>query len=154
MQGALKRLNDGIASYESMLTTPLESKAGLGSVNGEIRDHVKKLSASDRETFISDALEHKDVKTLLAICGGEFYLSGLTRERHALLVRQYHLMTNGEVEARLSLMRAARTHIERSGPLIFTQLEAAVGWKRRKWEQARERQKVVDKALSWEDPTA
>jgi hypothetical protein len=145
--GAMERLNAGIKSYEDTLTGPLEQKAGLGTVNEEIRKHVAKLPDDKREGFIKDAIAHRDTKTLLAICGAGYFLSGLSRERHALLTRQYHELTNPDAAKRLRIMVAARNKIQTSGPLIFGQLESALGWKWQKVIQARDRAKAVADVL-------
>jgi hypothetical protein len=144
---ALKRLEAGIKSYEETLSGPLEQKAGIGTLNTEMREHCKSLNADKREQFLLDALENKDAKTLLSICGAAPYLSGLTRERHALLTRQYHLMTNPDIEKRMQVMTTAKRYIEERGGLIFGQFESAIGWKREKVVQAKERQKAVADAL-------
>ena len=144
---ALKRLGDGIKSFEDMLTRPMQEKSGLGSINSEIRAHAKALKAGEREKFLNEALEQKDTSTLLALCGGTHYLSGLSRERHAMLVRQYNELTQPEAAKRLRVMLAARQHIESKGPLILTQIEQALGWKWQKVQDARARHKAAEDVL-------
>ena len=70
VDAVLSNLQKQIDATEGMLRTPLEQKASVGTVNGEIRAHVKSLSAEARAKFLRDANETGDSETLAAVLGG------------------------------------------------------------------------------------
>lgn len=147
MDSAMVRLNTGIKSIEETLTAPLQSRSGIGTVNQELRAKFESMPSDKREQAINDALKHRDTTTLLALAGASHLLSGLTRERHAILMRQYHELTAPDLAKRLRLMLLARDKLETAGPLLLPQIESALGWRWQKVVQARERAKAVAAVL-------
>ncbi len=124
---AQRDLAANIAQTEKLLSEPLEQKAGLGSLNVEVRAHAKALSRSDREAFLREALDRGDDATLTAVLGGQHFLSGMSKVDHDHFVWRYHSKRNPELVARLDTMQRFRDRLDRIGPIIHAQFAQAVG---------------------------
>lgn len=122
-----KTLDQQIKSMDEMLSGPLQQKAGVGSINTEIRNHVRDMPAEKRQKFLEDALARKDVTTLTALLGAPAYLSGLMDAEVTYYTRKYHELNHPEVVQRLTALRGAKTMVEERGPLIMGQVEKAMG---------------------------
>lgn len=149
MDSAHSRLASGIKSLEESLDKPLEQQAGVGTVNEEIRRHLKGLSSKERGELLADALREKDGKTIIAVAGAPHYLSGISKERRALLTREWNELTQPEVVKRLGVMKRALELVDRNGPLILGQIERALGGKD-VWlriQRAKQRDKAASDAL-------
>ena len=81
---ARNNLKKAIDANVGMLTTPLENASGTGTLNEEVRRHVKSMNTSERSTFMQDANARGDERTLVAVLGAPSYLSGLSPEAQAL----------------------------------------------------------------------
>jgi hypothetical protein len=150
LDSAHSRLASGIKSLEESLDKPLEQQAGVGTVNEEIRRHCKSLSDKERGELLANALSEKDAKTIVAVAGAPSYLSGLSKERHTLLTRQWNGLTQGEVVKRLGVMKRALELVDRNGPLVLGQIERALGGKDA-WlriQRAKQRDKAANAALA------
>lgn len=126
---AERDLRANIAHTEGELSRPLMERAGLGSINGEVRAFVRDLNRSDREKFMTEALDRDDGPTLEAILGAQPFLSGLTPLDHEHYVRAYHTQRNPHLVRRLDLMKRFLDEIERDGPIVHAQFDKAVGAK-------------------------
>lgn len=122
-------LKKRIAHVEGELSRPLVQQAALGSLNVEVRAHLKGLSRSERNKLLNEALATDDEATLTAALGGQAFLSGLSREDHDHYVHQYHVRKSPHLVARLALMRGVLDLIHRSGPILHRQFDKAVGGK-------------------------
>src|SRR5690606_30504636 len=100
--------------------------AATGTINAEIRAHVKALTAEERMKFISAALREGDTKTLTAVLGAPAYLSGLGSEAARAFLRQYHEARSPETVRRLTATRAAIAMIEKNHLLAVSQMEKAM----------------------------
>ncbi|HSX53890.1 MAG TPA: hypothetical protein VLG14_01205 [Sphingomonas sp.] len=129
LANAERDLRANIAHTESLLSQPLTERAGMGTLNGEVRAHLKSLSRSDREKFMTEALERDDVPTLEAILGGQPFLSGFTQIDHDHYVRTYHKRKNPQLVRRLDLMKRFLDEIERNTPVVHAQFDKAIGEK-------------------------
>jgi hypothetical protein len=128
LAGAERTLRANIAHTEKQLTEPLTERAGRGSLNAEVRAHVKSLNTrSEREKFMTAAFEANDDPTLEALLGGPHFLSGFTKLDHDHYVRTYHERRNPNLVKRLDLMNRFLTEIEKSPPILRTQFDKAVG---------------------------
>jgi hypothetical protein len=126
---AHRDLKARIAHTEGELSRPLTERAGLGSLNGEVRSFVRGLDRSQREAFMNAALERDDGPTLEAILGAQPFLSGLTPLDHEHYLRLHHVKKNPHLVVRLDLMRRMLDMIHRNGPVVHAQFEKAVGAK-------------------------
>lgn len=126
---AARDLAANIAHTEKLLGEPLTERAGRGTLNGEVRAHVKALDRSERETFMTEALERDDVPTLEAILGGQPFLSGLTQIDHEHYVRLFHTRKNPHLVVRLDVMQRFRDRLDRIGLIVHEQFEKPVGAK-------------------------
>ena len=122
-----KTLDQQIKSMDEMLTGPLQQKAGMGTLNTEIRNHVRAMPTEERQKFLEDALARKDLTTLTAILGGPGYLSGLMDAEVTHYTRKLHEIQHPEVVGRLTALRSAKAHVEKVGPLVMGQVEKAMG---------------------------
>lgn len=118
-----------IAHTESELSKPLTERAGLGSLNGEVRGFVRGLKSGEREAFMNGALERDDGPTLEAILGAQPFLSGLTPLDHEHYLRLYHTKKNPHLVRRLDVMHRFRDRLDRIGPIVHEQISKAVGAK-------------------------
>lgn len=124
---ARANIEKGAQHIEGELSRPLKERAGLGNLNQEVRGHVKALNPTDRTALLNDAFQTNDVDTLQAVLGAQPFLSGLSAPEHAHYLRRFHEGQNPQLVDRLTLMRSALTKIERDAPLLFREVEKAVG---------------------------
>lgn len=122
-----KTLDQQIKSMDEMLTGPLQQKAGMGTLNTEIRNHVRAMPTEERQKFLEEALARKDLTSLTAILGGPGYLSGLMDAEVTHYTRKLHEIQHPEVVGRLTALRSAKAHVEKVGPLVMGQVEKAMG---------------------------
>lgn len=126
---AHRDLKARIAHTEGELSRPLTERAGLGSLNGEVRAFARALNRSEREAFMNAALESDDGATLDAVLGAQPFLSGLTSLDHEHYLRLYHTKKSPHLVVRLDLMKRFLDAIYRNGPVVHAQFEKAVGAK-------------------------
>lgn len=126
---AERDLRARIEHTAKQLSEPLTEKAGLGSLNGEVRAHAAKLDRPKRSALITEALESNDDATLTAILGAQPFLSGLSKEDHDHYLHLYHAKRNPHLVARLSVMTRFLEMVERNGPIVHAQFDKAVGAK-------------------------
>ena len=124
---ARNNLKKAIDANVGMLTTPLENASAAGTLNEEVRRHVKSLSTSERSTFMQDANARGDERTLVAVLGAPSYLSGLSPEAQALYTRQYHERKHPETAARLKVMQTAYDMLNKRSGLVMGEIEKAIG---------------------------
>lgn len=130
----LRRMDVALASatkaaehIERELSVPVESKASLG-IAAEIRAHAKALKSGQMD-FVRGLIEAGDDLSVSAVLGGPSYLSGLTDDMRTVLTRMWHERQNPALVQRLTLLRATAEKIERDGPLVFREMEKAIGAK-------------------------
>ena len=126
---AERDLRSNIAHTEEQLSQPLTEKAGLGSLNGEVRAHAKALKRDEREKLMAEALERDDEATLSAILGAQPFLSGFTQIDHDHYLRLYHTKKRPDLVRRLDVMNRFLDMLHRSGPPVHIAFEKAVGAK-------------------------
>jgi hypothetical protein len=156
-QGRLCKKFDGlhtiltkqVASYEEQLTQPMKEKAGMGSLNSEVRAHAKALPRDERKKMVERAFEANDTDTLHALLGAQPFLSGLMPEEHSFYVRQFHEMTNPAVVKRLTVTRAALNAVHERAPLLFGQIEKVLGMPRDKIVQIEKANTAALEALKF-----
>jgi len=121
-----------VEHMDQQLGQPLKEKAGLGSLNGEVRAYAKALSREDRTKMVEQAFEARDTDTLHALLGAQHFLSGFIPEEHAFYVRKFHEMQNPALVKRLTVTRAAMRAVEERAPLLFPQIDKVLGMRRDK----------------------
>lgn len=126
---AERDLRANIEHTERELSQPLTERAGLGTLNGEVRSFARGLDRPKREAFMREALERNDEATLTAVLGAQPFLSGLTPLDHAHYVRTYHSQRQPHLVRRLDLMKRFLETVERNTPIVHAQFEKAVGAK-------------------------
>jgi hypothetical protein len=127
LANAERDLRANIAHTEKLLSEPLTQQAALGSLNVEVRAHVKSLKREQREALMREALESDDDATLTAVLGGQHFLSGMSKVDHDHFVRRYHEKRNPSLVKRLDVMNKFLEMIERNGPLVHVQFDRAIG---------------------------
>ena len=121
------KLRNGIVFLEGELSTPVKDSAG-SSLSSEIRAHVVKMTTSERQTFIREAIDAGDEETVSAILGAKHYLTGITPEMQSVLLRQWHSKHQPEKAARLKLMLSARDKLNQDAGKLFSEVQKAVGF--------------------------
>lgn len=124
---AERDLRASISQTEKLLSEPLTEKAGLGSLNGEVRAFVRGLDRSEREAFMREALDANDKKTLTALLGAQHFLSGLTAVDQEHYLRLYHERQQPQLVRRLDVMQRVLSKFERNIQNVHTQFDKAVG---------------------------
>lgn len=119
-------LDRSITALEQQLTAPIESKASHG-ISAEIRAFVKGLDTGERLTFLQQAIERGDEQSASSVLGAPSYLSGLNAETQATFVRLYHERTSPREAKQVRAMKAAKAILDDRAPLLFQQLDKAVG---------------------------
>lgn len=146
-----RNLETQIKATDEMLQGPLEQQAGLGSVNEEIRRHVKGLSTDERHKFLQEANENGDTKTMTAVLGVPHYLTGMTATEQQHYLRLYHMRRNPDAAARLKVMQAALEILNTRAPLIHGEIEKAMGHDWRKVKSIREASSAAEQAFIIQD---
>lgn len=151
IDSVVSNLDKGIKAMEEMLTGPLEQQAGMGTVNEEIRRHVKSMSSEERRKFLSEANASGDTKTMTAVLGVPHYLTGMLPAEQAYYVREYHTRRSPDTAARLKVMTAARDLLNERAPLIHGEVEKAMGQNWRKVQMIREAATAAEQAFIIQD---
>ncbi|QZP07088.1 hypothetical protein [Caenibius sp. WL] len=142
-------LKKQVAAYDQQLSQPLKEKAGLGTLNGEVRAYAKSLSRDDRSKMVQQAFDAKDTDTLQALLGAQPFLSGFIPEEHAYYVRKFHESQNPALVKRLTVTRAAMKAVEERAPLLFPQMEKVLGMRRDKVKAIEQGNEDALKALKF-----
>lgn len=124
---AARDLQANITHAESQLKEPLAERAGLGSLNTEVRSYVRGLDRKEREAFMREAMERDDLPTLEAVLGGQFFLSGMTNLDHDHHLRKFHERKRPDLVRRLDLMNRFKARLEGVGPILNAQFTRAIG---------------------------
>jgi hypothetical protein len=146
---ARTRLIQGRTALEESLSKPLTQDANAGTINSEIRVHMKSLKTEDRHKLLDEATKAQDATTLRAVLSAPSYLTGISEDERALRISMYNRMTQPAIAQRVDVMRKAVELIENRGPMILTQVEAALGGKG-SWHKiaaARTRQRAAEDAV-------
>lgn len=143
-------LTKQVAHFEQQLTQPLKEKAGMGSLNTEVRAHAKALSHEDRQKLVEDAFAANDTDTLQALLGAQPFLSGMMPEVHAYYTRQFHERQNPDIAKRLTVTRSALRAVQERAPLLFPQIEAVLGTDRKKVASIAARNSAALAALNFD----
>lgn len=126
---AERDLAANIAHTKQLLSEPLMEKAGLGSLNGEVRSYARSLDRAGRSALIRDALASDDEATLSALLGAQPFLSGLTKVDQDHYLYLYHSKRNPHLVARLETMERFREKASQIAPVVHLQFDKAVGAK-------------------------
>lgn len=126
-------VTNNIRTIEAELSQPVQSLAANSSVSREIRDHVRGLKADGGSamSFVTNCINTGDFASASAILGAPHYLSGLTPESQAVLLRIFHEKQNPHRAKQLAALKAAQNHLDRNSPLLFKELDKAVGDRRK-----------------------
>lgn len=145
-----KRLEQGIAALDESLNKDIAQDANAGSVNSEIRAHMKGLKRDERQKLLDSAFETNDMLTLRAVLSGPGYLSGISEDERKLRINRFHRMTQKDLAQRADVMKRALELIDSHSGLLFEQFEKAIGgtgsWQ--KVTVARQRVKAAEDALT------
>lgn len=139
-------LNRVIEGLERDLSQPIEGK-GVGAMAGEIRAYVHSLPDGQQMAFIRRAIEAGDDRTCGAVLGGPAYLSGITPEVQAVLLKLYHEKANPRAAKQLRAAKAGLELLGERGGLIFNEMEKAVGAKQAKIQQLRAAKAAAEKSF-------
>ena len=139
----LQRVVEGL---ERELSQPVESR-GVGAMSGEIRAFVREMPMGERMSFIQRAIDAGDERTVGAVLGGPAYLSGLMPEMQTALLRVYHEKADPRKAKQLRAAKAGLELLGERAPLLFAQMEKAVGAKQAKVQQLRAAKAQAEKSF-------
>ena len=141
-------VSSNIAALEKSLSEPVQSQAANSSISREIRDHVKALKGvGSAMGFVTDCIKRRDFASASAILGAPHYLSGLTPEAQAVLLRMFHEAQNPGTAKRLAALKVAQDYLDRNSPLLFKEIEKGIGSDYRKIQMLRKGQNARTKAF-------
>lgn len=142
-------LTNNIAALEKALAEPVQSKAAQ-TIAVEIRAYVKGLKAEGGSIldFVRRAIDAGDHDTVSAVLGAPAYLSGMTPENQAVMLRMYHAKANPQTAKRLVAAQAAQEYLQRNGGLFMGQVEKAIGGDYRKIQMLRKGANARTKAFA------
>jgi hypothetical protein len=125
---AAANMRTGIANIDKELTTPVQARAAH-TIAVEVRNYIRGLQAEGKSPidFVRRAIVDGDTMTAEAALGAPPYLSGLTPDAQAVLLRMYHEKADPVRAKRHRAMKAAADLLDRNGGLILKSIEAAVG---------------------------
>ena len=142
-------LTNNIAALEKALAEPVQSTAANSSISREIRDHVRGLKGVGAAmSFVTDCIKRRDFASASAILGAPAYLSGLTPEAQAVLLRMFHEAQNPQTAKRLAAAKAAQDYLDRNAGLFMPQVEKAIGGDYRKIQMLRKGANARTKAFA------
>ncbi|MDH2135090.1 hypothetical protein N5J77_28595 [Sphingobium yanoikuyae] len=144
--GATANLNRVIEGLERDLSQPLTGH-GVGGMSAEIRAFVKALPDGQQMAFIRNAIEQGDERTCGAVLGGVAYLSGITPEVQAVLLKLYHEKANPRAAKQLRAAKAGLELLGERSALIFKEMERAVGAPQAKVQQLRAAKAAAEKSF-------
>ncbi len=141
-------LRNNVAALEQALSAPVQARAAT-SIAVEIRAHVKGLKAEGGSIldFVQRAIDSGDHDTVASVLSAPAYLSGLTPEQQAVMLRRYHEKTSPQTAKRLAAAKAAQEYLNRNSGLLWKQIEKAVGGDFRKIAQLRKGVSASKKAF-------
>ncbi len=143
-----KNIEAGVALLEKELTTPLETRTSH-PLSQEVRGYLRELKANGKSPldFVRQAIESGDSETVSAALGAPPYLSGLTPEMHAVLLRMHHERSNPIGAKRLRAMKGALELLGSNAPLLHNELQKAIGVPLHEVEKYRSAKARTDKAF-------
>lgn len=154
VDSVVKSLDKAIKATDEMLQGPLEQQAGLGSINEEIRRHVKALSTEERHKFLREANASGDIKTMTAILGAPPFLSGMSPVEQKHYLREFHMQRNPDATRRLAVMKSALDMLNERAPLILGEVVRAMGQSWHKVNLVRNANSEAEKAFIIRDSSA
>jgi hypothetical protein len=143
---ATANLTRVIEGLERDLSQPIEGK-GVGAMAGEIRTYVHSLPEGQRMGFVQKAIEAGDDRTVGAVLGGVPYLSGITPQMQEILLRLHHEKTNPRAAKQLRAAKAGLELLGERAPLLFKEMETAVGAPQVKVQQLRAAKAKAEKSF-------
>ncbi|MFT3666316.1 hypothetical protein [Piscinibacter sp.] len=93
----------------------------------EIRAHAK--SEKSPAQFVGNLIAQGDAQSVSAILGAPAFLSGLTEDMRAALIKQWNAKRNPALTKRLALLQAVSGKLEHAGASLFGTVERAMGVK-------------------------
>jgi len=143
---ATANLQHVVEGLERDLSQPIEG-GGVGAMAGEIRAFVREMPMGERMGFVRKAIEAGDNRTVGACLGGPAYLCGLTPEMQMALLRVHHEKSNPRMAKQLRAAKAGLELLGERAPLLFAQMEKAVGAKQAKVQQLRAAKAQAEKSF-------
>lgn len=141
-------VSNNIAALEKSLSEPVQSQAANSSISREIRDHVRGLKGvGSAMGFVTDCIKRRDFASASAVLGAPHYLSGLTPDAQAVLLRMFHEAQNPGTAKRLAALKVAQDYLDRNSPLLFKEVEKGIGGDYRKIQMLRKGQNASKKAF-------
>lgn len=138
-------LQSGIALIEKELTTPVQSRAAQ-TIAVEIRNYIRTVKSP--VDFVRNAIVTGDVDSASAALGAPAYLSGLTPEAQAVLLRMFHEKQNPALVKRQRAMQSALDLVGQRSGLLFKDLEKAVGVPPHRVKALKDAKAKADKAFT------
>lgn len=138
-------LQSGIALIEKELTTPVQSRAAQ-TIAVEIRNYIRTVKSP--MDFVRNAIVTGDVDSASAALGAPAYLSGLTPEAQAALLRMFHEKQNPALVKRQRAMQSALDLVGQRSGLLFKELEKAVGVPPHRVKALKDAKAKADKAFT------
>lgn len=134
----------GAELIEKELTAPVQSRAAQ-TIAVEIRSYIRTVKSP--MDFVRNTIVSGDVDSASAALGAPAYLSGLTPEAQAVLLRMWHERANPKAAKRQRAMRAVMDLIQDRVPLIRKELERVVGKSPAHARMLRDKHNAAEKAL-------
>jgi hypothetical protein len=144
--GATAQLQLIVQGLERDLSQPIESR-GVGAMSAEIRAYVKSLPEGQQMGFIRQAIDAGDERTVGACLGGPAYLCGITPDMQTALLRVHHEKANPKDAKRLRAAKAGLELLGERAPLLFKEMEKAVGAPATKVQQLRAAKAKAEKSF-------
>jgi hypothetical protein len=122
---------DGIAQLlerrvgEAMADSAASTPAGI-AIATDIRAFVKSMSVSDRMSFLRQAVNDGDKRTIAAVLSGPAYLSGCDAGQLDLLRDQAAMKFAPQEHAQLNAVRQTKAHVEQAGASLMSRVDKVV----------------------------
>lgn len=147
-------MKTAIDALTKFLSEPIKLRADRPGIAGEVRSFVKGLSAADREKWFNERQRVGDTESLEYVLGAPPFLSGLSDDERAVRTRFYQRLRHPVEARRLDIMQKALDLIHTRGPLLWGELEKAVGASPTKVQKLRQATTEAEKAFLMRDKSA
>ena len=142
-------MQSGIKQIETELSQPMQTRTAH-PLSVEVRNYLRGMKDAGKSPidFIRAAIESGDSETVSAALGAPAYLSGLTNEMQAVLLRMAHEKANPVGAKRLRAMKGALELLHNNAPKLHLELEKAIGVPQHKVKAFREAKSRTYKAFA------
>lgn len=140
-------MTTAIDALNKSLSEPLKLRGERPGIANEVRQYVKALTTAQREAWFTERQRAGDMESLEIVLGAPGYLSGLSDDERVVRTKFLHRLRHPVEARRLDIMTKALDMIHTRGPLLWKEMERAVGASPAKVQRLREAKNSAEAAF-------